>query len=117
MPCKIVSGVTKEFMPAGLYPALRDRIHAGDTDAGRDDPDALGFEDGVEGAGVLAVAVFDQVFDRDVGVMEIHDQVSGGLGGPFRGGVGSDAEDADAAAGVFDDGEDVVSHSVERSCT
>jgi hypothetical protein len=49
----------------------------------------------------------DQVFHGGAGVLEVHDQVAGRLRRPGRGGMGCGAEDADAAGGVFDDGEDV----------
>ena len=48
---------------------------------------------------------------RGVGVLQVHGQVPGHLGGPGRGGVGGGAEDADVAGGVLDDGENVESRS------
>src|SRR5207247_7130229 len=77
------------------------------ADAGLRDRDALVFEDRVEGGRVPAVPVADQVLHRGVGVLEIHQKVSGQLCGPGRGGVGDGTEDTDAAGGVLDDGEDV----------
>lgn len=50
-------GTVEEFAPAGLHPTFHDRVHPGNADAGSDDLNALGGEDGVERAGVLAVAV------------------------------------------------------------
>ena len=41
------------------------------------------------------------------GVLQVHDQVPGGLGHPGGGRVRGGAEDADPAGGVLDDGEDV----------
>jgi hypothetical protein len=38
----------------------------------------------------------------------------GDLGGPFRGGMGGDTENTDAAGSVLDDREDVVGRAVER---
>jgi hypothetical protein len=40
------------------------------------------------------------------GVIQVHDEVPGGLGDPGRGGVRGCAEDPDAAGGVLDDGQD-----------
>jgi AraC-like DNA-binding protein len=40
--------------------------------------------------------------------MEVHDEVSGDLCAPFRGGMGRDTQNTDTAARVFDDREDVV---------
>jgi len=39
---------------------------------------------------------------RGAGVLQVHDEVTGGLGHPCRGRVGGGAEDPDAAAGVLD---------------
>jgi hypothetical protein len=46
-------GTVEEFVSAGLHPTFHDRVHAGNADAGGDDLDALGLEDGVERAGDL----------------------------------------------------------------
>ena len=100
-------GAVEELAPAGLYPALHDGVHAGYPDAGGDDLDARVLEDGVERGRELAVAVPDQVAGLGARVFEVHDEVARGLGDPVRGGVGGRAEDADAAGGVLDDGEDV----------
>jgi hypothetical protein len=56
---------------------------------------------------VAAVAVADRVLDGGVGVLEVHHQVPGQLGGPGRGRVRGGAEDTHASGGVFDGGEDV----------
>ncbi len=45
---------------------------------------------------------------------EVHDQVTGLLGGPFPGGVQRDAEDADAPRRMPDHGEDVGLGAVEQ---
>jgi hypothetical protein len=52
-------GPVKKFAAAGAYPAFHDRVHARDTDPGRDDLDPAVAKDGVEGGGVFAVAVSD----------------------------------------------------------
>jgi hypothetical protein len=56
-------------------------------------------QDFVEEGGVLRVPVPDQVRVGGVGVRKVNGRVAGGLAGG--------AEHADAAGGVFDDGEDV----------
>lgn len=61
----------------------------------------------VEKGWVLAVAIPDQVPDLAAGVLEIHDQVPGGLGHPGGGRVRGDAEDPDPAGGVLDHGQHV----------
>ena len=45
--------------------------------------------------------------DPASGVVEVHDEVAGGLGYPGRGWMRGRAEDPDAAGGVFDDGQHV----------
>jgi hypothetical protein len=40
-------GAVEELVATGLHPALHDRVHAGHADAGGDDLDALGLEDGM----------------------------------------------------------------------
>ena len=70
-----------------------------------EDLDVDSVEHGVEGGGELAVAVADEESEVPVGVVEVHDQVAGLLGEPGCGRVGGDAEDVDAAGGVFDDEE------------
>jgi hypothetical protein len=54
------------------------------------------------------------VNDRDPGVLEVHHQVAGGLGHPDGGRVRGRVEDADAAAGVLDDRQDVHPCAGER---
>ncbi|MFI1996450.1 hypothetical protein [Actinoplanes sp. NPDC020271] len=57
---------------------------------------------------VLAVPIADQVFDLAAGVLEVHDQVPGDLHDPRGGRMWRDAEDPDAAGGVFDDRQHVT---------
>jgi hypothetical protein len=97
----------QQLVPAGLYPAFHDRVHAGHLDAAEDDRDARIDEDGVEQAGEFAVSVADKVSGFGAGVFEVHGEVSRGLGHPGGGRVCGGAQDADPAAGVFDDREDV----------
>jgi hypothetical protein len=57
--------------------------------------------------GVLSVPVPDGVLHPASGVVEVDDEVPGGLGHRCRGRVGGGAEDADPTGGVFDHGQDV----------
>lgn len=57
-------GPVKKFVPAGLHPSFGDRVHPRNADAREDDLDAFGLDDGVERAGVFAITVPDQVFER-----------------------------------------------------
>jgi hypothetical protein len=56
----------------------------------------------------------DQVLDLASGVVEVHDQVPGGLGHPRPDRVGGGAEDAYSAGGGFDDGQDVEAGAGQR---
>jgi hypothetical protein len=78
-------------------------FRAGRLRWGEDDPDAYVGEDGVEGAGELAVPVPEQEFDRVGVVGEIHEQVPGLLRHPVTGRVGGDAEQVHPSGGQFDD--------------
>lgn len=106
-------GSVKKLVSAGLHPLFGDRVRPRNAGAGVDDLDAFGFEDGVERAGVFAVTVPDQVFERGAGVLQVHAGVSGHLGGPVRVGMGGDAQNTDPSARVLDDHEDVVSRAGE----
>jgi hypothetical protein len=95
------------FSADGADPAFGEGVHPWGLWCGEQDLDADGGEDGVEGGGVFAVAIPDQLLHSGgAGVLEIHDEVSGQLGGPGRGVVSGCAEDTDAAGGVLNDGED-----------
>lgn len=68
-------------------------------------------EDRVEGFGELAGTVADQELGvRRVGV---HEEVAGGLGGPFARGVGGDAEQVSAATAVFEQDQGVDAFEVD----
>jgi hypothetical protein len=54
-------------------------------------------------AGVIAVAIADDVFHLASGVLDIHGEVACGLGHPRRGRMGGGAEDMYPAGGVLDD--------------
>src|ERR671910_176196 len=95
-------GAVEQLMAAGPYPPFHDRVYSGHLDAAAYDLDTGVGPDRVEQPGLLAVPVADEVAGVRPGIVEVHGEVAGGLGDPRRGGVGGDAEDADAAAGVFD---------------
>jgi hypothetical protein len=83
-------GLVKKLVPTGLHPPFGDRVHPRNADAGKDDLDAFGLEDGIERAGVFAVTIPDQVLERSADVRQVRDEVPGHLGGPVRGGMGGD---------------------------
>lgn len=94
-------------MPAGLYPALDQRVHPRDVDAGGDDFHSGIGQQGVEGGGELRVPVADQVPGPAARVLEIHEEVASELYDPLAGGVRGGAQDPDTSGRVLDDGEDV----------
>ena len=104
----------QQFAPAGPHPALHDSIHARQLDAAEHDRDAGVGEDGVEQGRVLAVPIPDQVLDVTPRILDVHHEVAGGLGHPSGSRVRGRAEDADPAAGVVDDREDVHPRSRQR---
>jgi hypothetical protein len=57
--------------------------------------------------GYLASRSRIKSFDAAACVLQVHDQVAGGLGDPGCGGVGGGAQDPDPSAGVLDHREDV----------
>jgi hypothetical protein len=82
-------------MTAALDPPFHDRVHARHPDAAEYDTDPGVGEHLVTHGRILPVPVTDQVFDLAAGVVEVHHQVSGGLGHPAGGRVRGDAEDPD----------------------
>jgi hypothetical protein len=106
----------EEFVPAGLYPALHDGVHARDADTAFDDLESGVGEYGVEGGRKLGIAVADQEPDVAACVFEVHDEVASELYHPLRGGVCGGAEDSDAPGGVPDDGEDVQVRTGQGDC-
>ncbi|MEV4890594.1 hypothetical protein AB0K48_14490 [Nonomuraea sp. NPDC055795] len=65
----------------------------------------------VEGIGELAGTVADQ--ELDVRRFGVHEEVAGGLGGPFARGVGGDAEQVGAAAAMFEQDQGVDAFEVD----
>jgi hypothetical protein len=92
----------EELSSAVAGPAFHDRVHRGHPHPVLYGLDALAGEHSVEAGRVAHVAVSDQVCDLCFGVLDVHDQIPGELGGPGRGGLAGDPEDADASGGVFD---------------
>jgi hypothetical protein len=82
-------------------------FHPGHLDAGQHCGDAGVGQDGVEQGRILAVAVPHDVPESAFGVFEVHGEVAGGLDDPGGGRMRRGAENADAAGGVFDDGQHV----------
>jgi hypothetical protein len=64
-------------------------------------------EDGVECGGEVRAAVADHELDPVRLLAEVHEEVTGLLGGPFPGRMQGDSEDADAPGGVLDHGQDI----------
>ncbi|MEV0586775.1 hypothetical protein [Nonomuraea sp. NPDC050310] len=84
-------------------------FHARDADTCGDDPYAGVGQHGIEGRGELGVAVADEEPSAGARLVQVHEEVAAELGDPWTGGMGAGAEDADAAGGMLDDGEDVES--------
>ncbi len=74
---------------------------------GLDGPDAVGGEDGVEGAGELRIAIADEELDRRCLVGELHREVSSLLGDPVDDRRGGDSGDSYETAVVVDEDEHV----------
>ncbi|SEG89486.1 hypothetical protein SAMN05444920_106457 [Nonomuraea solani] len=58
-------------------------------------------------AGELGVPVSEEELGRATYILQVHGEVAAELGDPLAGGVGGDAEDANAAGGVLDDRQNV----------
>ena len=95
-------GAVEEFASAAADPAFHDRVHARYPDTGEDDLDTDVGEDGVEQGGELSIPVADQEPRGTTRLLEVHDEVPGGLGDPAGGRVCGGAEHLDPAIGVFD---------------
>jgi hypothetical protein len=102
----IDQGAVKQFVTASLDPAFDDRVHPGHLNTTQNDLDTGIDKDDVEQLREFAASVADQESRSAVGVVEGHGEVAVGLSYPGRGRMGCDAEDADAAGGVFDDSQD-----------
>ena len=82
-------------------------VRPGCPDRGPDDPDAVGGEDGVEGPGVLGVAISDEELDAARVVSKLHREVAGLLGHPSGDRLGGDASDPHEPRVVVDEHEHV----------
>jgi len=100
-------GAVQQLVPAGLYPAFHERVHARYPDAGQYEFDPRVLEDGVEQGGERAVAVPDEEPCPAAGVLEVHDEVLRGLCDPGGGRVCGGAQDPDAPAAVLEHREHV----------
>jgi hypothetical protein len=76
--------------------------------------DAFSLEDGVEGVGVLAVAVAKQESERFDARSEVGGEVSSLLGRPLSGGVRSDAGDVEPAGAMFQERQRVQPSTGDR---
>jgi hypothetical protein len=99
--------MVEAFAAQGADPAFRDGVGSRCSYRGADDGDVGAGEHGVEGGGELAVAIADQEPEPADAVVEVHEQVTGLLGDPGPGGVGSDPGEVHAPAVVLDHDEDV----------
>ena len=100
-------GAVQQFASAGLYPAFHGRVHPRHPDPVECGLVPRVLMDGVEQVGVLPVAVADHEPGQAAGILEIHDEVPGGLRRRGGGRVRRRAQDADAPAGVPDHREHV----------
>ncbi len=75
-----------EDLPAqAAHPAFHDRVRSGCLDWCLDDPDALGLEYGIEGAGELGIPVADQELELAGLVAEVEQEITRLLGDPYGG--------------------------------
>ncbi len=107
-------GEVQELAAASADPAFGDRVHAGRADVAEHGLDAGVGEDRVEWVSEVWCAVADHELDLIRLLAEVHMEVAGLLGCPLPGGMGGDAEDADAPGRVLDHGRDIGSGAVEQ---
>ncbi|WP_165845580.1 hypothetical protein [Streptacidiphilus pinicola] len=103
-------GPVEEFAPERPDPAFRDRVCAWHLDARQHSGIPGALKNRIHDGRVLGVTDADQqpYCGELAGVLEIHQEVPRWLGDPGMGRMGDGAEDPDPAAGVVDDGEDVL---------
>src|SRR5262249_38053411 len=95
------------FSAGGADEALGDRVRLWSAHRRLDDLDAFACEDGIEGAGELAVAVADQEAKARWLVLQCPGELAGLLGDPGAGRAGGAAGQMDAAAPQLDEEENV----------
>ena len=91
-------------------------VHPGYSWGAEQDVHVLGPEDGIEGLGVLGVAVAQDESQGLYAGAEIRGKVARLLGRPFSGGVAGDAGDVEATGAVFEERDGVeacAEHGVE----
>jgi len=80
---------------------MRACVHARDPDAAEHGLDSGVLEDLVEQGGEPSIAVPDQEPRTAAGILEVYDEILGGLRHPGRGRMGGGAQDPDPSAGVL----------------
>jgi hypothetical protein len=98
----------------GADPAFGERVRLRHPERGADDLDAFALEDGVEGAGELAVAVVDQEADRRRSLGQRPGKLPRLLDSPAAIGVRSAAGEVNAAGAKLEEEEHVDSAEPER---
>jgi hypothetical protein len=99
--------------PVGAFGAdaadesFRVAVRPGTTGRAFDDVDTFGGEDGVEGIGELGVPVADQEAKRADPVIEIYQQVAGGLRGLGRGRMSGHPQEMNLSGAHFHDDQDI----------
>jgi hypothetical protein len=83
--------------PGVKFPRATRPVRAGSSWRDLHDVDVLGGEHRVEWGGVFGVSVATEESKPGDPVLEVHQEIAGGLGGPGRGGMRGDAEDVDSS--------------------
>ena len=92
-------------MSNGVDPPLGKRVGSRIAGLNGDDAGTDRREHVIESPGVLASAVADHEPDRP---LEAHEEVAGGLAGPYTGRVGGDLGEVHPSGLYFDEEQDVV---------
>ena len=101
-------GPVEELTAQRADPAFREGVRDGGADWALEDHHSFGSEDLVEGLNELTSAVTHQGTGIGELVTVVEEEVSGGLGRPWSGGVGGDAGEEDLAGGDVDEKQQVV---------
>jgi hypothetical protein len=100
----------EQSVATGLNPPFDQGVHPGHLgilDAAEHDLDAGVGEDGVEQRRVPAVSIADEEAGPAAGVLQVHGEVTHGLGNPRGGRVRGGAQDPYPPGGMLDDGQDL----------